>query len=116
MAEALAQSSPAAGPADPTWLARLSARLGVHAAKSLSPALLAIWPGVSVTAVCCREAAAHLMQMQGDAVTFAGLEAAVRHAVHRRGMQMTPSADFLAIMEGDASFVIDWESAEQLVR
>lgn len=51
------------GPADPSWLAKLSTHLGIHAAKTISPLLMSIWPGASVAAVCCREACACLLQV-----------------------------------------------------
>jgi hypothetical protein len=51
------------GPANPAWLAKLSAHLGIHPTRTIAPLLLSVWPGTSVKAVCCREACAYLMQV-----------------------------------------------------
>lgn len=58
-----AQPPNSLGPVDPSWLAKLSCHLGIQPAKAVAPLLMAIWPGTSATAICCREACAYLMKV-----------------------------------------------------
>jgi hypothetical protein len=51
------------GPVDPSWLAKLSAHLGINPARTVASLLLSIWPGTGTGPVCCREACAFLMQV-----------------------------------------------------
>lgn len=57
-------SSRSLGPVDPSWLAKLSAHLGIHPARTVASLLLSIWPGTNIEAVCLREACAFLMQVR----------------------------------------------------
>jgi hypothetical protein len=51
------------GPVDPSWLAKLSAHLGINPARTVASLLLSIWPGTGTVPVCCRESCAFLMQV-----------------------------------------------------